>query len=256
MRDVISTAADIDAFENIVALHQKYLSNEELTDPRERANICKAYAFAAPLAVATDFIVAFKPEPRETKRLQMTYATLVGRTWKETKNFDRVESLFRQLSEAGTPDALGVKSYNSMIMACVESGRPEEAQHYLREMEEHNLMPDVKTYGHLMLANALDGYWIGVDTILRRVYENGMMDTLSHGCGPFFNEVLREYTRSHSAAETQVFVAKAISNYDLVPDQTTLDTVLGCFVKEKRLHLIPKWLRYLRSEGFSLRVNA
>ncbi|TKA44804.1 hypothetical protein B0A49_14043, partial [Cryomyces minteri] len=256
MRDVISTAADIDAYEDIVALHQRYLSNEELTDPRDRANICKAYAFAAPLADATDFVVAFKPEPPETKRFQMIYSTLVGRTWKETKNFDRVESLFRQLGEAGTPDALGVKSYNSIIMACVESGRPEEAQHYLREMEKHDLVPDVKTYGHLMLANALDGYWVGVDTILRRVYENGMMGTLSHGCGPFFNEVLREYTGSHSAAGTQVFVAKAISNYSLVPDQTTLDIVLGCFVKEKRLHLIPKWLRYLRSEGFSLRVNA
>ncbi|TKA53936.1 hypothetical protein B0A49_12115, partial [Cryomyces minteri] len=106
MRDVISTAADIDAYEDIVALHQRYLSNEELTDPRDRANICKAYAFAAPLADATDFVVAFKPEPPETKRFQMIYSTLVGRTWKETKNFDRVESLFRQLGEAGTPDAL------------------------------------------------------------------------------------------------------------------------------------------------------
>ncbi|KAK4984644.1 hypothetical protein LTR66_008424 [Elasticomyces elasticus] len=218
-----------------------------------------AFASKGSLHQASDFLLTLPQQlqPGVLEARQPAWATFLRRMWTSTRNFDRVQELFGNMQNVYGRPHLPLPVYNVMFRICIEAGHSGGAENYLRQLQTDNEEgPDLETFGHLMLSAATGGDWHVIDVILAHLHQTGRMGALSRGCGPFFNDVLREYARRHEAQDVWEFCSCHIEHHSVVPDQRTFDLVLEAFVKGKNLSLIPRWVRYMKVGGFELRINA
>ena len=203
-------------------------------------------------------LVRAQPDWVLDKDLVTACNAVLGRVWRETSDFQLVCTLYGDFQKSSKKrGGLPVSTYNCWLMICYKSGRNEEAQRCLEEMQsDGGPGADVSSFGNIMHAEAVSGRWPAVEAMLVRLHESGQMPLFSRKCWVIFDKIFREFVKKFGIDRGWTFITKVIGEYGFEPSVRLSNTFLERCVKERQWLKITNWFRWLNSHGVEFRVNA
>ena len=185
-------------------------------------------------------------------------ATMLEVTWNSTRDLEAVETEHIRLTEwvkRIKGDNLLRRLDRAMVRVYIQANKTELALAAIaRAHVEIKKVSSVNiSLAALLFANK--GLW---DSVFRLVEiaessDNFYFDGES---SKMFNKVIRYYSRKHSAADTWRFVVTAMDKIKFIPTRSTTEIMLQCFVIQKAMGLIPRWLGILKTLGLQFELNA
>ncbi|KAI9676155.1 MAG: hypothetical protein M1817_000900 [Caeruleum heppii] len=217
--------------------------------------IIKAYVHEMRLEEAEELLArAFERSngPLFTKKAILN---LLGETWRTSKDLKLTRDLFTRL-EARYGDRIAyVQVFNTMIGACVEAGRDDEAQKYLFHMaDKYRLNPGPKTSSHLLLSLAKRREWDAVHAGLKALGDPRRGSSTRHDRASIFIPILIEHLNSNSILESMRFVRTAITEYHVVPNRYLSNLIVSQLSKTDEWDAMAEWLQAVN--GHDIMFNA
>lgn len=178
--------------------------------------------------------------------------------WKATRNFDLVESDFHQALREFTEAGAGRRTLRPMIIAMVEvdisANRPVDAMKALTYRSRADTEGNVAALTALALAK--QDNWPAVRRLLGVVEENPSMIKWTGITTRAFNNMLHLFSKAHTAHELSDLVEDAMKHLGFLPNKSTWEIMLSSFVTKKARSLLEYWLRFPRTIGSHLKLDA
>ncbi|KAI9832192.1 MAG: hypothetical protein M1819_004544 [Sarea resinae] len=188
-------------------------------------------------------------------RLQACYTILLGGTWRSSKDLERTLNLFKRMQTWSEEFKPCLPLLNTLVRSCVEAGREEEAHAVLQSMTgKWGLQPNIRTYGHLILAKARRKEWEKVEEDLGNLRDSGVIGS-SRSSSHILNSLVIDYTRQFPDREIEPFARRLIDTYGLVPDQSTSDILVRSLVKVGQGEAVKSWENYIQEKGLRLKID-
>ncbi|KAL9083778.1 MAG: hypothetical protein Q9165_008388 [Trypethelium subeluteriae] len=204
------------------------------------------------------YIAQSNPDWNDDKDLVLVCNAVMRRVWRETSNFRLLHGLYEDLYlSTKTRGNLPVSIYNAWLMICYKSGRGDEAQRCLQDLQSAGAPgADISSFGEIMHGHATAGDWPAVEAMLLRLRESGQMAAFSRRCYLTFGNIFHEFLKKFGVQRGWSFVTKVIEEYGLEPSVRLSNLFLDYCVKERQWSIPATWFRWLSEHGFQLRINA
>ncbi|KFY07356.1 hypothetical protein V492_07217 [Pseudogymnoascus sp. VKM F-4246] len=175
---------------------------------------------------------------------------VLGQHWRSTRDLASTRALFSRLETFVDSIDLPQAMYSAIIQFCVEDGKDDQAHAYLdQHTSVNNGAASLRTCGHLALSKAMKEDWEGVESSLRAMKSLLVGQQAKDQHAQVFAPVFKLYAKSHSVAESEHFVRKAMDEYGLVPNIYVSNIMVGKYADANEIDSIPQWLETMRPLG-------
>ncbi|KFZ18373.1 hypothetical protein V501_01253 [Pseudogymnoascus sp. VKM F-4519 (FW-2642)] len=175
---------------------------------------------------------------------------VLGQHWRSTRDLASTRALFSRLETLVDCIDLPQALYSAIIQFCVEDGKDDQASAYLNQhTSANNGAASLRTCGHLALSKAMKEDWEGVESSLKTMKPLLVDHKTKEQHAQVFAPIFKLYTKSHSVAESEQFVRKAMEEYGLVPNIYVSNIMVGKYADANEIDSIPHWLETMRPFG-------
>lgn len=257
LHTLLTICADIDAHKVLYRMSAHHRSKWQFPSSVYPA-VCRSYAKCANTSDLREFIHGLeRPVERPTlDACQPAWALLLRRRWHDTGSLDAVKDDFDRMRHLLGDGNVDIVLYNAIIRACIEAGKPLEAEILLRQMhDKEGVLPDLSTFAYFVLSAAKARAWDSVESMMGMFASPAVTDSSHVDRAALFNPILSEYARHHQPTETWSFASAALEVQGISPNRRTSDSMLEHFVHKQRLDLVPGWLQYMQACGLETRLD-
>ncbi|KFZ03754.1 hypothetical protein V502_10689 [Pseudogymnoascus sp. VKM F-4520 (FW-2644)] len=178
---------------------------------------------------------------------------VLGQHWRSTRDLASTRALFGRLETLMDCIDLPQALYSAIIQFCVEDGNNDLANAYLdQHTSVNNGAASLRTCGHLALSKAMKGDWEGVESSFKTIKPLLVDQKTKEQHAQVFAPIFKLYTKSHSVAESEQFVRKAMDEYGLVPNIYVSNIMVGKYADANEMDSIPLWIETMRPLGLTL----
>ncbi|OBT64227.1 hypothetical protein VE03_06861 [Pseudogymnoascus sp. 23342-1-I1] len=175
---------------------------------------------------------------------------VLGQHWRSTRDLASTRALFGRLETLVDCIDLPQALYSAIIQFCVEDGKDDQANAYLDQHTSiNNGTASLRTCGHLALSKAMKEDWEGVERSFETMKPLLVNQKAKEQHAQVFAPIFKLYTKSHSVAESEQFVRKAMDEYGLVPNIYVSNIMVGKYAEANEIDSIPRWLETMRPLG-------
>lgn len=187
-----------------------------------------------------------------------TKAFSLKANWNATRNFESVQSDYKVALQQFSQSGADTIALQPMLMAMIEiqlsANRLVPAMSALTTLNELDTEGNVATLTALALAKQKD--WTALERLLDVVEHNPTMIKWTGTTTRAFNNMLHLFSKAHSAHELSDLVKKAINTLQFRPNKSTWEIMLSSFVSKRARSLLEHWLRYPKTIGSHLKLDA
>ncbi|KZF22940.1 hypothetical protein L228DRAFT_268308 [Xylona heveae TC161] len=224
--------------------------------PNDESHVPAMQAFVAHSKLGEAEEILQSASKQNSSQLRASYVVLLSGIWRATRDLERTKALFSRMLSWSADFRPSVALYNSLIRSCVESHQEEQAEAYVLEMKEKwSLQPNIRTLGHFVLSKAQKQDWPGVQNSLDNLKSTGLIAEAKTPAA-LLNPLLIAYGRQGNSKDLVSFSRTIIEAYELRPDQSTSDIVVGILAENGLVSEIEEWMEYTRQQGFNLKLDA
>ncbi|KFY63478.1 hypothetical protein V496_03949 [Pseudogymnoascus sp. VKM F-4515 (FW-2607)] len=175
---------------------------------------------------------------------------VLGQHWRNTRDLASTRALFGRLETLVDCIDLPQALYSAIIQFCIEDGNDGQAHAYLdQHTSANNGAASLRTCGHLALSKAMKEDWEGVESSFETMKPLLVDQKAKEQHAQVFAPIFKLYTKSHSVAESEHFIRKAMNEYGLVPNIYVSNIMVGKYADANEIESIPSWLETMRPLG-------
>lgn len=181
---------------------------------------------------------------------------VLGQHWRTTRDLASTRVLFDRLEAFVDCIDLPQALYSAIIQFCIEDGNDEQAHKYLDKHISANGTgaANVRTCGHFALSKAMKEDWEGVENSFLAMKPLLLDGKVKAEHSQIFTPILKLFSKSHGARETEQFIKKFMDEYGVVPNMYASNIMVDKYAEAKEMDSIPRWLETVRPLG--LKANS